>query len=369
MSHQRQHQDLDIKTPADLDRLIVDMNRLKICKELKKLIVFLYERKIYEQDAISRDYLNFGLASYFILDADKYEHLFRNLQLLPTKILVQEIGSLVTFMPGLHNEVLELVEIKYEAFPNRARDVSLLVDELEITPEVIEFAGKCYGIVDDGVTRKYTPAKYVTKIWVKSLGAGFADPLAYYFTGQLATAEQLKKYIFDCITKLQAINLNVVVVNTKLRSNFWELSELLGIEPDKQSFKVENKEVVFIFDAPHMMCVTRNILQKYCLKMEDGGTTSWEHIKTFFVKESESGQKKTQLTKHHINPVNYDRTMSAIAIDVLSNTVYTEMKAYVESGNLPEEALATAQCINLFDRFVCRCSYYVPCFPEYSVFF
>ncbi|CAH1957045.1 unnamed protein product [Acanthoscelides obtectus] len=353
MFHNRQNQNSDvIKTPADIDRLVADMNRLQVPKELKKLIVYVYERKIYgSQDAISREYLNFCLASYFILKTDQYESLLSDLQLMPMQRFIQKTVDLLSFRPGLHKEVLDFIEIKYEAFPKQAREITLLLDDVEITPGLTGIAGNLYGNVDDGISHNHTPAKYVTQIWIRSLIASDCfDLLAYYFTSQHATAEQLKNYIFECITKLQAINLDVVLVNTKLKSNFWELSELLGIGPQKQTFKVENKEVVFIFDAPHMMCVTRNNLQKHYLKMEDGGTTSWEHIKTFFVKESGSGQKKTPLTAVHIEPHKFDRITPSLAIDVLSNTVYTEMKSYVESGKLPEEALATVQCITLFDR-------------------
>ncbi|CAH1958185.1 unnamed protein product [Acanthoscelides obtectus] len=107
-----------------------------------------------------------------------------------------------------------------------------------------------------------------------------------------------------------------------------------------------------MFDASHMMCVTRNNLMKHSLKMEDGGETSWKHIKTFFVKESGSDKKNTKLTESHIKPNKYERTLPALAIDVLSNTVAIEMKAYVESGKLSKEVLATAECISIFDRLL-----------------
>ncbi|VEN39744.1 unnamed protein product [Callosobruchus maculatus] len=141
------------------------------------------------------------------------------------------------------------------------------------------------------------------------------------------------------------------MLNTKLRMNFLELTELLGVGPENQTFKVGGKDVVFIFDAPHMMTVTRNNLMKHSLKIDGGGQTSWKHIKTLFVKESESGEQNTKLTESHINPDRqFKRTLPALAIDVLSNTVASEIEAYVESGKMPAEALATAECITMFDR-------------------
>nr|CAI5848606.1 unnamed protein product [Callosobruchus analis] len=188
---------------------------------------------------------------------------------------------------------------------------------------------------------------YGFPLWVE---LNWISPLAYYFTSEPVKASQLKSIIFECITKLKNIDLDVVVLNTKLRLNFLDLARLLGVGPESQTFKVRGQDVVFIFDPAHMMTVTRNNLMKHSLEIEGGGQTSWKHVKTLFNKQTKAGEWKTKLTDSHINPEKHERSLSILAREVLSNSVASTMQAYVESGQMPAEALVTAECISMFDR-------------------
>lgn len=71
----------------------------------------------------------------------------------------------------------------------------------------------------------------------------------------------------EATTGLKNIGLN-------MGSNFIKLSELLHINIEKQYFENNNQKIFYIFDVPHLIKATRNIL--LILSYVDGDkVTSW----------------------------------------------------------------------------------------------
>nr|CAI5848607.1 unnamed protein product [Callosobruchus analis] len=132
-------------TPADIDRLVERMDRMKLTKEEKKFFVYINERKVYNHDPFSREYLNLCLASFFALGSMDYNNLTNWQLCMPLELLQTKTVSCFPLKPGLQQEVLDLLELKTESHPKRTRVVCMFVDESMITPEVINIDDRPYG--------------------------------------------------------------------------------------------------------------------------------------------------------------------------------------------------------------------------------
>ncbi|KAJ8965896.1 hypothetical protein NQ314_003837 [Rhamnusium bicolor] len=334
--------------PTDIDKLIEKLNvEGRVSPEFKKFLVYTMERQAYGPDWTD-EFVFFSLSSYFILK-DKYIKVSRMYKLPPKDFLKEEALTDLKFLPGTTDIVLELLKIKTENCKPHSKICVLVIDEAGLTSELNYW--EKYGNVgfeDDGKTKGNLPAHFVTTIWVQGLDIKWTIPFAYYFTHKSCPAAILKECLFDAISKLGGIGIDVIGVITKMRINFHELSQILNISSMNQTFKVENKNVIFLFDVRQLMNITRNNMIKYRFKFEEM-QTSWEHVKDFFIKESQS-ERKSKLTKAHVSPDKTERSCSKFSIELLSNNVATEMMSYISSGKLPESATGTAECIDLFDK-------------------
>lgn len=65
-------------------------------------------------------------------------------------------------------------------------------------------------------------------------------------------------------------------------SNFMmQLSMKLGVEPEHPVFTVMDKEIIYLFDTPHIVKATRNNLLRNVVSFDDK-KTSWSFIEYFY---------------------------------------------------------------------------------------
>lgn len=88
-------------------------------------------------------------------------------------------------------------------------------------------------------------------------------PLCYFFVASNCSGYDLQSIIFNCIQKLSSISFNVKVMISDLGSNFKKCSDQQGIIPETPYFNVSGKEIVFMFDPPHLLKATRNNFFNY----------------------------------------------------------------------------------------------------------
>ncbi|KAJ8975922.1 hypothetical protein NQ317_014882 [Molorchus minor] len=335
--------------PTDIDDMIQKLKSKNIHQSFIKFLVYIMERQVYGVN-YNNDFLNFCLSSNFIL---KHRYTPFSVVLgLPDKQGLEDMTfSDINLLPGITQPVLDLLKIKTEHCEQFARLCVLIVDETALKPE-IQYCDKTKGTIgyeDNGKVKTEMPAQFVTNIWVQCIGGQWMMPFAYYFTNTSCTPNDLKEYISEAVTKLDGIGIDILGVVTKMRTNFYDLIQVLNISPNNQIFKVGEKELVFIFDVPQLMNITRNNMMKYKLKFEDNYYTSWKYVKQFFIADFQ-GDKKTKLTLGHVKPDKTGRTRATLAIELLSNSVSTEMKNHISQGKLPESAIGTAEFIDKFDK-------------------
>ncbi|KAJ8941927.1 hypothetical protein NQ318_013260 [Aromia moschata] len=310
--------------PSDIDNMIQGMNQESAHPSLIKFMTYAMESKLYGIDCHD-EFVKFCLSSYFLLK-DHYTTFSFMFDLPPDEFLEEEALRDFKFCAGISPSILELIKIKTEHLEPLEKVCVLIVDEMALKPE----ANGEVGFEDNGG------------------GGQWLLPLAYYFTEKSCPAASLKDYVSEAVSKLDDIGLDIVGVVTKMRTNLYELSQLLNIIRSNQTFKVGEKDVVFLYDVPQLMNITRNIMMKYTLRFDDK-YTSWKFIKQCFKNDSQ-GAKRTKLTPAHVKPSKNQMTCAKLAIELMSNSVATEMESQISQGKLPESAVGTAECLDKFDK-------------------
>jgi len=129
----------------------------------------------------------------------------------------------------------------------------------------------------------------------------FRQPIGYFFVATTCTGADLLTIIFSCIHKLHSISLNVRVMISDLGLNFKNFVDSRHITPETPYFNVSGKEIVFMFDSPHLLKATKNNFFNYRLKSENK-IAKKIHIKQFYdIDKSQVHRLAPNLTDVHIN--------------------------------------------------------------------
>jgi hypothetical protein len=78
------------------------------------------------------------------------------------------------------------------------------------------------------------------------------------------------------------------------------VSNILNVTPERPFFTVDGKEVVYMFDVPHLLKATRNMLIKHIFCF-DRKSTSWSHVVNFYNKDKSAlNRLAPKLTDAHV---------------------------------------------------------------------
>jgi hypothetical protein len=184
----------------------------------------------------------------------------------------------------------------------------------------------------------------------RSIAGNWKLPVCYCFVETTCRSNILKDILFNVIIKLRNCGAVVHALITDMGSNFVQLSRQLGISTQNSSFLVDEEEVFYIFDTPHLIKATRNNLLKYNFEF-DNKKASWAHIVEFYNRDSKQWMKMApKLSKCHIEPNSFQRMKVKYAVQIFSNRVAAGMCTQMTCGFLSSEAVGTIDVIDHFDK-------------------
>lgn len=338
------------KSVADLEKIIQKLHIDGACKEIRKFLAYIAEREIYGPDR-SKEFVVFCLSSYFLL-RHRYEPFYFVHNMLPLEIMEEQLFDDYDFDAGINDQRIALIKIKTEHNLPKSQIALLFMDETSVKPDLSVSNGSRLKIcVNNGKTKDESKlAKYVTIIWLQSVEGSWLVPVGYIFTENSATVSDIKDFLFECVIKLTGIGIKIAGVVTKMRPNFYAFAKELNISATNQTFNVQDQEILYLFDVPQLMNVTRNMFMKHKLKFDDMEAT-WKTVKAFYQLEKENlTEKRTKLTDGHLKPDMQMRIIPKFAIELMSNSVATEMNSYIFQEKLPTSATGTAEFIDLMDK-------------------
>ncbi|XP_074040070.1 uncharacterized protein [Leptinotarsa decemlineata] len=301
------------------------------------------------------EYKQFALTLYFL--GPRAYNFFTKILHLPCKRSLQYITQKVVCRPGLQNETLfKSLEKKITTMLDQDKHCFLCVDEMALKSNLFYNTGsdEIVGLQDYGNgSKEFITANHATVIMIRGLYFNWKQPLAYFLVNETLRADDLKLIIEECIPKLTNIGFIIGAFVSDMGSNFIKLSKKLGVAPDNPVFMVGDKQILYLFDTPHVLKATRNNLLKNIIEF-DGNRTSWSHIKYFYEQDKKLAFRcAPKLTDSHISPTNFEKMKVKLAKQIISNTVASGMNTYVSLGGLPPNAIYTAELIekinNVFD--------------------
>lgn len=82
---------------------------------------------------------------------------------------------------------------------------------------------------------------------LRSLNHEWKQPVAYYFINNSCSGIDLQNTIFDVITKLQSISINIKAVTTDQGSNFTSFANTMNVSSQRPFFFCQwKKDILYI---------------------------------------------------------------------------------------------------------------------------
>lgn len=266
---------------------------------------------------------------------------------LPSKYSVLLHLRKAPFEPGLNDSIRTTLQQKGERMRQRDKLCILCFDQVSLSVQSEE---------EDNVQDS------ALVFMVQGAQTGWKMPLSYFFTIGPLAGHCLKRLILENINFLKDAGFTVVAtVCDMAATNRSAINALVSesgppSEPH-QPFFIHNGEKIFtVFDPPHLLKLTRNLLLKHRIEFEPGKSALWGHIQKFYEHDQKHIKIASKLTEDHVHPVGKNKTKTILAAQVLSHRVYAGMMGYVMAEHLPIEASATAVFVEamdqLFDSFI-----------------
>jgi len=283
----------------------------------------------------------------------------RNYRELQKQFALPSVRSLQLFTqtwqikPGINKKIFDVLSIKLNSLPPVERHCILCIDEMSLKAHLFYNISQdeIIGFEDTGNEKSAKPAKNALVIMARSIAGNWKLPVCFCLVETTCNANVLKPILFDIIRKLQGCGATVHALITDMGSNFMQLSRELGISTENSIFFVDEFEILFIFDTPHLMKRTRDNLYKHRIQFGINKVASWAHIVEFYNRDSKQWIKTApKLSKNHIEPTSFQKMKVKYAVQILSNRVAAGMCTQMSSGFLSSEAVGTIDFIDHFDK-------------------
>jgi hypothetical protein len=196
-------------------------------------------------------------------------------------------------------------------------------------------------------------AKHVLQFMVRGISTRWKQPVGHFFIGNSVSASVLKRMLQALVSKLENIGLTVAAVVCDQEASHRSCLTALGVTIDNPSFVSESGKTVYVMhDPPHLIKNARNNLLSYDFIIE-GKTASFKHrhIEQLYELESKNVLRFVpKLTKGHIELTNFKKMNVKLATQVLSQSVASGLRCYIQLKQMAPEVEATAAFVERMNR-------------------
>jgi len=271
---------------------------------------------------------------------------------LPSPRTLQRTTENWEINPGLNEFLFKVLAIKVKTMEPRSKQCVLCVDEMSVKSSLYYDIKKdeIIGFHNTNSFKSSELAKSVMVIMIHGLNDSWKQPIGYFFVATSCSGADLLGIIFSCIHKLYSLSLDVRVMISDLGSNFKNFVDTRHITPETPYFNVSGKEIVFMFDPPHLLKATRNNFFNYRFKSENK-IAEKIYLKQFYdIDKSQVHRLAPKLTDIHINPNSFQKMRVKYAAHVFSHTVVAGMTTLVACDKLNCSAFDTIEFIDSMDK-------------------
>ncbi|XP_045463307.1 uncharacterized protein LOC123672980 [Harmonia axyridis] len=288
---------------------------------------------------------------------------------LPTGATLRRLLLKLEFKPGVNAHIMEHLKKVVYKMNAKERFCALIFDEMSVQTFISysPYKDEIVGFEDYGDEKKAVIADHANVFFIKGLYKSYKQPLAFTFSRGAINSYKLKFLIKLLVKELELIGLDVVVTicdqgttNTKAVQMLLQEGRQEHVNHDHFGFFVDNKEIVPLFDTPHLIKGLRNNLltkDAHFLLDDVPKKAKWSHIIQFYNLDISDPSTKicAKLTDSHVLPEKINKMKVKLCTQVFSNTVGSLMKRISEwdikyKCSLPSEAADTAELILFLDK-------------------
>ncbi|KAB0804407.1 hypothetical protein PPYR_01377 [Photinus pyralis] len=291
---------------------------------------------------------------------------------LPSKHTLLNMLNKVPFRPGVNKQIFASLKDVVQKLSINERKCALVFDEMSISPSLsYNIRADCYdGVEDFGKERFPHLADHANVFMVKGVYRQWKQALSFTFSNGPVKSLQLKKMIVEIIKECHNIGFEVVATicdqgsanSSAVNLLIKETNEHLlknGIENKYIGFLVDNKEIVPLYDVPHLFKGIRNnlLLKNLHFTMNDvEHVAKWEHIEQlYFLDTAEDTRLLPKLTDRHVIGKKINKMKVAYMTQLFSHAVGAHLQRFAgwdtrTPHNLPLEATQTGTFILFMDK-------------------
>ncbi|KAF2880292.1 hypothetical protein ILUMI_25888 [Ignelater luminosus] len=277
---------------------------------------------------------------------------YRFLQTLlkfPSKRTLRTMLKKFSFRTGINKCIMQQLKKQVEKMTIEEKTCALLFDEMAVTPNLtyLQSADEVVGYVDLGsLGRRNILANHALVFMVQGIYKHWKQPVAYYFTHDTISANDLKFLLKEIISALQRVGF--IIMCTVCDQGSTNRSAIRQLTKDQLGpyFYVNWQKIVTVFDPPHLLKNTRNALLKYNIIFEDDKVAKFEHIVSAYnLDKKKRFRQLLKLTDKHFQVQRHPKRKLrvSIAAQTLSHSVASAIENFCDRGNLPAEAIYTAE--------------------------
>ena len=278
---------------------------------------------------------------------------------VPSECLLRRYSAPHAVQPGLHDVREQYLASVSESMTSLEKNVSVIVDEMYVKPEISYSDGKLSGFADNRPDA--VAATTILTLMVQSLCGSFRDVVAFFPVYKLTGAEEAK-YVRDTIMLIERSGLNtrcVVCDNSKvnqtmLREFNVEIND--GITTGTAVHPVRHDQnLFFIIDPCHLIkCIRNNWLNRsvFCI---DGDSVSVEHVRQLHSEDLKRDIKLApKLNTKVLSPTNTEKQCVRSAVSLFSPSVTGALETYMAlEPELFRDAAPTVEFMKRIYRFWC----------------
>lgn len=267
----------------------------------------------------------------------------RRIFVLPSPLTLSRLLSRAAIKAGINENIFENLKKRVKKMKEDEKLCNLLFDEIAIAPHFDYDKKRDVVLGSDKSGKKI--ANHALVFMIRGIIKNYKQPIAYSFCAGSTDKMDLVLQIKEIIKNVQDTGLRVLAtICDQGASNKSAINYLIqetrakylhqNIEWNKNTFEINEKEIVPLFDVPHLIKGIRNNLLDKDLHYTKNGrmmTAKWKYIEDLYKEDPDILGLKIlpKLTDQHIFPNKIKKMKVKCATQVFSRSVAIAM-GYLE---------------------------------------
>lgn len=187
------------------------------------------------------------------------------------------------------------------------------------------------------------------KVKLSDLLVLFMQPIGYLLAHHTMGSQAQMSMLEDVVEQLECRGLFPMVVTVDQCQTNMKMAREAGVTKTNPVIRVNDTEMVLMYDPPHLLKSMRNNLMKHNLVFQNK-ICSFDFIKRLYeIDQASTPRLVPKLVEQCINLPPFGAMSVPRAAATVSSTVASGIEFYVETGELPPDALATADLLRFHD--------------------